>query len=231
MKKIKSYDKTMAHFLVTPDEMRLIQKSVLLEEEFERPLKRALFSEKIADQYCICVDLTILDDILCYAQGTRHQFKEKKFRTNIKHLVEQIREAFFNPLADQKEKAEAVALAAKEVIEQEERLQDPAYHKLLKNISPLAEQLKALGPEPRYEFLKCRYCGAHETDTFEGERLLLNKDKLPTGYQEMEILERHLESYEDDQYEGCIITCKFMCLACQMVQTAVCEDLFQKIDD
>lgn len=221
MKKIESYDKTMAYYLVTPDEMRLLAKSVLLELKYESILKRARFSEMVFGQYCIRVDLRLLDDFLCYVEKTNCEFRDKKIRNSVKRLAGQIREAFFNPEAQKKEEAKRVVAGAMEVLESEKLARDPAYQELVEKIAPLLEKIDALGGDIRTEFLKCYFCGAQETDNFEGDRSLLNFDQLPTGHTEMVILQRHEEKYGGDPSEGFIIVYKFMCPVCNMIQTAV----------
>ena len=221
MKKIKSYDKTMAYFLVTSDEMRLLRRSVLLELEYEAILKRAQFSEMVFGQYCIRADLRLLDDFLCYVEKTNCEFRDKKIRNSVERLAGQIREAFFNPEAQKKEEAKRVVASAMEVIKSEELARDPAYQELLAKIEPLVKKIEDLGGIPRTEFLECPFCGANETDNFEGDRSLLDSDQFPTGHTEMVILEHHEERYGGDQSKEFIIVYKFMCPACNMIQTAV----------
>ena len=221
MKKIESYDETMAFFLVTPDEMHLLSSSVLLELEYESILKRARFSEMIFGQYCIRADLKFLDRFLCYVENILSECRDKKFGNRVKRLAGQIREAFFNPEVQRKEEAALVVDGAMEVIRHEEMARDPAYQELIAEIKPLFEKIDALGGTPRIDFLECPFCGAQETDNFEGERSLLDSDEFPTGHTEMVILEDHEEQYGGAESEEFIIVYKFMCPACNMIQTAV----------
>jgi hypothetical protein len=53
--------------------------------------------------------------------------------------------------------------------------EDPAYQKLLKDITEIVKEAKAKGVDfgARDDLFTCRHCGAYEDESFSGERMIM----------------------------------------------------------